>query len=86
MRPRLIGLTGAVFNPAWITNKASSPSVQPRLEDYVKDIFSPGSKGPNPGTMQLDRAALVLHYHQKDMSSLIVKNVTKWHILFNILL
>ena len=49
-----------------------------------KRICSPGILDLNPGRRQLDTEALLLHSHQKDMSSLIFSNVTKWQILFYI--
>ena len=55
-RPHLIRLTGAGFNFAWTTTKASAPSVETRQDEYIKEICSPGSYGLNPGRTQLDRA------------------------------
>ena len=73
-RPHLIGLAGAGFNHALTTTKASAPCVvKARQDDNIKGKCSPGSLGANPGRTQLDRAALLLHSHQKDMSPLICK-------------
>ena len=41
-----------------------------RRNDFIKGICSPGSLGPNPGRLQLDSAALMLHSYQKEMLSL----------------
>ena len=64
-------MTGAGFNHAWTTTKASAPCVEARKDEYIKGICSPGSKGLNPSRRQLDRAALLPRSHQKDMLSLI---------------
>ena len=41
-----------------------------RQDDFIKGICSPGSLGPNPGSIQLDSAALMLHSYQMERSSL----------------
>ena len=64
-------MSGAGFYQAWTTPMASDPPVEPRQDDYIKGICSPGSKGLNPCRTQLDRAGLMLHSHEIDMSSLI---------------
>ena len=68
-----IALTGAGFNDACIKIKASDPCVEARLDDYIKGVCSHGSLRPNPVGQPLERAAFLLHSHQKDMSSLIFK-------------
>ena len=41
-----------------------------RQDDFIKEICSPESLGPNPGRIQLDSAALMLHSYQMEMLSL----------------
>ena len=41
-----------------------------RQDDFIKGIYSPGSSGPNPGRIQLDSIALMLHSYQMEMSPL----------------
>ena len=48
---------------------ASAPCVGARQDDSIKGICSPGSLGPNPGSIQLDSAASMLHSYQMEMSS-----------------
>ena len=59
--------------------KASAPCVKARQDDLIEGICSPGSLGPNPGRIQLDRPILMLHSYQMEMSSL------TFHTIFTIL-
>ena len=72
-RPCLIELTWAGFNHARTTTKASTLSVEARPDEYIKGICSLGSKHLNLSRTQLDRTPMLLHSHQKDISSLIFK-------------
>ena len=49
---------------------ASAPCVGSRQDDFIKETCSPRSLGPNPGSIQLDSAALMLHSYQMEMLSL----------------
>ena len=83
-RPSLIGLTGAGLNHAWTTTKASAPCVKARQDNYIKGICSPWSKGLYPGKTQSDSLDLLLHSHQKDMSSFIFQMLQggKYYLIF----
>ena len=66
--PCLIGLIRSGFNHVWIKKRLLLPvCVEEKHNDYIKGICVPGSYDPNPGRTQIDRAALLLHSHQKDM-------------------
>ena len=57
-----------------------------RRDDFIKGICSPGSLGPNPGRIQLDSAALMLHSYQMEMLSLtfqMLQSGKYYLILFN---
>ena len=71
-RRRLNGLADAGFNDSLSTTKASAPCVHmgDRRDDFIKGICSPGSLGPTHGRIWLDSAALMLHSHEMEMSSL----------------
>ena len=62
---------GAGFNNAWTKTKPSATGVGARQDDYIKGICSSESNCLNPGRTQLYRAAVLLHTHQQDISSLI---------------
>ena len=55
-----------------------------RRDDFIKGICSPGSLGPNPGRIQLDSAALMLHSYQMEMSSLTFQMLQsgKYYLIF----
>ena len=67
-RQRLIVLTGAGFNHALSTRKASACCVEARRDDFIKGICSQGSLVTNHGRLQLNSAALMLHSYQMEMS------------------
>ena len=69
-RQRLIGLAVVGFNYAYSTKKASAPYVGARRDDFLKGICSPRSLGPDPGRIQFNSAALMLHSYQMEMLAL----------------
>ena len=52
--------------------------------DFIKVICSPGSLRSNPGRIQLDSAALVLHYYQMELLSLIFQKLQsgQYYLIF----
>ena len=66
----LLGLQGAGFTDAYSTTNASAPWVEARRDDFIIGICSLGSLDPNPGRIQIDRAALMLHSYQMEMLSM----------------
>ena len=59
-RLHLNRLTIAGYNLAWKTTKASASAVEASQDDYIKEICSPGSYGPNSGRLQLDTDPLLI--------------------------
>ena len=58
-------------------------NVEARQDDYIRGICSPGRNSLIPGRIQLDRTALLLHSHQKDILSMICQMLSsQYHLIF----
>ena len=57
---RLIQLARDLMLP--VKNKGSAYSLKVIQDDYMKEICSPGSYGPNPTRMQLDKSKLFVSW------------------------